>query len=99
MSIVFTIYYKGNTGEIVSYQQGEAIPPDHETPNGCKVLNLGGMVNIWDGTSFAVNMKVDPATLHLIPINPVQILTSNPPSSGNPMPIGGDPNAVVKVRE
>ena len=98
MSIVFTIYYHAETGSIVSYQEGGLIPPAHETPKDCKALSLGGNISIWDDKGF-INMKVDPATLHLIPINPPAILTVNPPTAENPIAANADPNAVIARKE
>ena len=82
MTIVHTIYYHKVTGDIISYQEGGAIPPIEEMPKDCEAIYFDDLVQITDPKNFRTNMKVDPITRTLVPLKtpkqlkrePVQIL-------------------------
>lgn len=92
---IFTIYYRTD-GTIESYCETLQLPSENETPKGCKRLCLDRLVSIWDQKSFVVNVKVDPATLHLVPINAPKIVTPEMEEAANQPVIVADPNQEIK---
>lgn len=74
MAKIYNLYYDAQ-GNIKSYHEGGAVAPASETPAGLKLLALEGDIEIWDKRTFRLTHKVDPATLHLIPIKGPKVLT------------------------
>lgn len=71
--IVFTVYYKSD-GTIHSYQEGGAIPPDKETPKDCKRVCFDRLMKLSEKPGEIIDVRVDPATKQLVPINQPQVL-------------------------
>lgn len=93
---VFTIYYLP-TGQIHSYLEGGLLPPEEQTPKGCQRVCYDRIMPIFDLKSFRVNAKIDPQTLHILPINEPQILTQNPPNAvDGPVVVPYDPNSEIR---
>lgn len=72
--MVFNIYYREDTGEIVGYQDGGCLTPREEIPPKCKRLAFAKNVDILDSTSHRINMKVDVNSKNLTPINLPQVI-------------------------
>jgi len=94
--IVFTIYYKKDTGEIVSYLEGGALPPEDEIPDGCGRICYDRVVKLSDPPRWAINVKVDLTTLQLVPINPPNILTPEAMEAANQVTAAADPNGEIR---
>lgn len=73
---VFTIYYKAD-GEITGYIESGELPPESEIPKGCKRLSFDKLIRLAEPPSWTINVKVDPETLHIIPINAPKILSAH----------------------
>lgn len=71
---VFTIYYDQNNGNILSYIESGLLPPEGQGPEGSARICYDKIVPILDEETFQINMKIDLATRHLIPINVPNII-------------------------
>jgi hypothetical protein len=71
---ILNIYYKEDTGDIHSFQGGDALTPQNEIPKGCKRVAFGGAINIWDAKTHRVIYRVNTETkkLELITDAPVE---------------------------
>lgn len=72
--IVFTVYYKTD-GTIHSYQEGGALPPENETPEGCSRVCYDRIQKLSEKPGEVIDVKVDVVTKQLVKLDAPKVLT------------------------